>query len=359
MKKRSTGRIILFSTISMLIVLLAVLLTGEVLIRLYHLIRYDNNVSTVAIDDQKGWVNIPNYRFEGYRTDFAQNPYDVLITTNENGFRSFGNPESDSARMLVIGDSFTHAMEVSDDQTFFHLLGEELGFEIFGIGVGGYGTLQEYMLLDQWIDHIKPDVILLQFSTNDFINNHYGMEFRHFENNNRMRRPYLEHGEIVYRTPTKLPAFRNFINNYSKFLYFIASRMDRIKAGMQAGEAAPVPGEDDGDGPDTLYQEAVAVTDRLLGMIRNRVPDEIPVFVFCVDQNEPYYADYKVIAGNNGLIVIDGVPERVREASRQDMVTRYVDGAHWNALGHQLAAEVLAGFFRDYYDNDPAGAPRR
>jgi alkylation response protein AidB-like acyl-CoA dehydrogenase len=38
-------------------------------------------------------------------------------------------------------------------------------------GGHGYGTLQEYLVIDKYIDEIKPDLILLQVCSNDFTNN--------------------------------------------------------------------------------------------------------------------------------------------------------------------------------------------
>src|SRR5688500_5741406 len=43
-------------------------------------------------------------------------------------------------------------------------------------GAGGYGTLPEYLVLDQTIDEIQPTMILWQFCTNDFISNDHDLE---------------------------------------------------------------------------------------------------------------------------------------------------------------------------------------
>ena len=48
--------------------------------------------------------------------------------------------------------------------------------EVFAYGAGGYGTLQEYLILDEVVDHIRPTMLLWQFCSNDFINNDHALE---------------------------------------------------------------------------------------------------------------------------------------------------------------------------------------
>ena len=53
----------------------------------------------------------------------------------------------------------TQALDASDDQTYFSIAGKILGSTVFAYGCSGYGTLQEYMILDRYIDEIRPDHI--------------------------------------------------------------------------------------------------------------------------------------------------------------------------------------------------------
>jgi hypothetical protein len=72
---------------------------------------------------------------------------------------------------------------------------------IFAYGGGGYGTLQEYMILDRYVDKINPDMVLWQFCANDLIINSHELESASFSNNNQMKRPYYENDQIKWLFP--------------------------------------------------------------------------------------------------------------------------------------------------------------
>ena len=44
------------------------------------------------------------------------------------------------------------------------------------LGAGGYGTLQQYILLQQNRNKLNPKIIILQFCSNDFENNYLNLE---------------------------------------------------------------------------------------------------------------------------------------------------------------------------------------
>ena len=54
-------------------------------------------------------------------------------------------------------------------------MAEQLGdsFQVFSYGCGGYGSLQEYMILDKYFDIIDPDIIIIQTSSNDISDNYF------------------------------------------------------------------------------------------------------------------------------------------------------------------------------------------
>jgi hypothetical protein len=53
------------------------------------------------------------------------------------------------------------------------------------------------------------------------------------------------------------------------------------------------------------------------------------------------------MAERNGIKFIDGIPQAVAAAERNGAVTRAADGAHWNEVGHKIAAEQLLKHSRD------------
>ena len=190
----------------------------------------------------------------------------VRYSTVQGGFRLFGDPNSAKLKVLAVGDSFTEAVMVSDGEAYYHhLAAARPDIEFFAIGAAGYGTLQEYMLLDQVIDRVKPDLVLLQMHPNDLINNSHAIESRSTTNNNQMTRPYWEQGQVVQRFPENrdwgalyrlgrhsyLPRLPN-----AHLLFFRSRSAGSIEASLQA------------DDPDV--KRATDATVELLTMIRRR-----------------------------------------------------------------------------------------
>jgi hypothetical protein len=86
-----------------------------------------------------------------------------------------------TVRIAVLGDSFTEAMHVPMEQTFWSLLEHKLQecnafpgktVEVINFGVSGYGTAQELMTLRQKVWDYSPDLVVLAFTTlNDIYDN--------------------------------------------------------------------------------------------------------------------------------------------------------------------------------------------
>src|SRR2546423_3064171 len=107
--------------------------------RLSYLIRHD----------ALGWQATPNYTRRGPARNADGSVFELNMSQDSRGFRRFGDPSSDRPRVMVIGDSFTQAVLVSDDQTYYAVLADRLGAEVFAYGGSAFGTLQEYMILDR------------------------------------------------------------------------------------------------------------------------------------------------------------------------------------------------------------------
>jgi lysophospholipase L1-like esterase len=338
--------------LSILIAVVFLAVGAEVALRVYHVFAGymgpQKVMGVITLDEELGWLPTANYAFSGELVDGEGNPYDVDIQTDGAGYRMFGDPSTTSRKkVLFIGDSFTQAMHVSDNKTYPALLAAGLDIEVFSFGVEGYGTLQEYMLLERIIDDINPDVVVLQFCPNDFINNSYDLELRAIANNNRMRRPYFSADGITYRTPSSYHAIREFAANYSRFLYLILTRIDMLRASPAAASAA--------ESSETLiekegmaypfFHEAVQVTEQLLKKIRMRVPATTPVYLFSTHHGPPYYEQIERIANSAGMIFIDGPPQAVSDAQRQGISTLAADKGHWSNGGHQIVADALQRYF--------------
>ncbi|MEX2209242.1 MAG: SGNH/GDSL hydrolase family protein [Myxococcota bacterium] len=99
----------------------------------------------------------------------------ILYRINSQGFRGDELDASPRARIVVYGDSFTHAYYSDLEHTFAvrleHYLGERLGpgIEVVNAGVAGYGPDQELVKMERELPVLAPDLVLVAvFSGNDF-----------------------------------------------------------------------------------------------------------------------------------------------------------------------------------------------
>jgi hypothetical protein len=315
--------------------LLLVLLVLEAGLRFKHWAA----PSHIAWDDTLGWRTAGNHVFEGTLHDASGAAYPVRRTTDEHGFRMAGNLDSGRPRLLVLGDSFTYAKDVSDDETYFARLGEALDVEVFAYGCEGFGTLQEYMVLDAHLDRIQPDFILWQFCWNDVINNSEELERASNQNNNGWRRPYWRDGAVVYATPKPFGALRHAAVRHSRLLHSIQVRLSNLLYDPERPTVENAIREEGREHPG--LQQASSATQAVLAQAVKRAGD-VPILSFSVSLFEPLNDEMRSILDSVGITYIPGVAEAVEGAAANGTVVKAADNTHWNPRGHALAAKILA-----------------
>lgn len=164
--------------------------------------------------------------------------------TNSWGFRDreFHEGRTDGVgRVLVVGDSFSEAVEVEADERFSAVLERRLTrpdrpVEVWNMGVGDYGTAQEYLLLREYVRRVSPDVVVLQvFPLNDVVNNG-----RDFAGNNESQgddvRPYfvVDDDRLIRADPRPV---RSFLRRHS-LLFADAELAAWWWAGVRVRQAA-------------------------------------------------------------------------------------------------------------------------
>jgi hypothetical protein len=285
-----------------------------------------------------GWRTVENVAWEADVPGFGP----VRYSTGRGGFRLFGDVAAAKPRILVLGDSFTEASMVSDGETYYHRLAAlRPDLEFFAIGSGGYGTLQEYMLLDEWADLIRPSLVLVQLHPNDLINNSHALESRSTTNNNQMTRPYWENGRAVERFPEN-PSWGPLYNLARRsYLLRLANVNLHVLRSRSAGSDERTLTAAD---PDVV--RATAVTVELLRRLRARAG--VPVAAFSV-RSEAYFPFWSRadVCRRAGIGFIEGVGERVEAAEDAgERVTGAPIDSHWNSRGHELAADVIGDWLR-------------
>lgn len=150
--------------------------------------------------------------------------YSVVYNTNSIGFRDRDHTIKKNPnvfRIVVLGDSFTEALQVPLEQTFPYLLEQKLNsnsniqkeIEIINLGKSGFGTDREYLTLKYIGFEYNPDLVILAFFRNDVRNNYEEFEntYCHVYKNGNMslnKRPFFivnESGELE-ELPFQVPA---------------------------------------------------------------------------------------------------------------------------------------------------------
>ncbi|AXH15813.1 hypothetical protein CP985_03515 [Malaciobacter mytili LMG 24559] len=136
------------------------------------LIIMDKYRSIIEYSPTLGYVPIKNIHF---KVDL-QNWNSSILTINELGFRKGIEKSIDKNNpILIAGDSFVFGNQVNDDETWPAYL-QKAGYNIYNLGVGGYGTAQSLLRLKTFIDeyNITPKLVILQTLVGfDFIRDTY------------------------------------------------------------------------------------------------------------------------------------------------------------------------------------------
>jgi len=309
-------------------------LLGEIAIRIFLAVNGQNiHQDTAAYDEELGWQAKAFFQKSFNTNNSAGDSYPVSYATQKYGFRVWDNTTSERKKVFFLGDSFTQAVEVSDTETFYQHIAEKLDIEAFAYGMSGYGTLQELMVLEKYIDSIQPEVLVLQLCTNDFIDNHHKLALDCMYEMPE-RRPYLQqNGGITYQVP--LTAFQRAFQ-YMKFPEFVYKKSKRIAVNqgwLDVGEKKIA--EQGMEYP--LFAEAVARTDSLFRRIRSALPDTCQVLAFCADPYEPQKRKLEELAQKSAFHVTNnplGALQQMESYYHKDQV-------HWSPLGHKKVAQSL------------------
>ncbi len=341
-KKRSISRRITFAVITFFLALLIFWGAGELVFRALVAVKAAGYPTDATVEHPTmGWTAKPNFTFDGTVEDAAGSPYDIHFSTDENSFRFFGDPNSKQPKLLVIGDSYTHAIEVSNDKTYYGLLQDSLGeVELFAFGARGLGPLQQYLWLEEWYDRIKPDLILWQFCFNDVFNSSYELESSSYFNNNHRIRPYLEDDKTVYRNPA--PLGLGGLRESSMFLDFLLTKTEVVlqKNQHKDGSAAEDQIKKQGKNYEP-YQNALLAVDLSVKKIKEKTGADTAILALQTDVTEPFASDIRKIFESNNIPVVVAAAEKIDLAHKNGTAVWAKDRAHWNETGHAIAAEEL------------------
>lgn len=117
---------------------------------------------------QDGAMTYPNPRFTGTIQSFG---YSIRPRFSSWGTRG-PQPEPGAPTWITVGDSFTIALQVEEEETFSARLGAALSVQVLNAGVDGYSTWKEAIRAVQLGRHFPPAGVIATFFTgNDFSDN--------------------------------------------------------------------------------------------------------------------------------------------------------------------------------------------
>ena len=202
----------IFTIAAVLIGLLISLFIAEIAIRISNAVDHKERKIWIP-DPYLGMVHAPNNKFR-YQDD-AKVEFDIQHRTNSFGLMG---PEislekaNDVFRIILLGDSYTEALQVEEGKSFARRLESMLqqdfrvkgkSVEVLNAGVSGYSPIIQYLYFKRDLAKLNPDLVVLQLFTNDV-----------FEDNKFKAMSLLDSEGF----PVKIHTY--FLDKYSKAIYF-------------------------------------------------------------------------------------------------------------------------------------------
>lgn len=317
-KKSAIIFILLFCSI------LFALLLGELAVRKLNILdrKFDhifsrvNSFVTPSDDERIKYVLIPNFKdkIKSRRGETGNPTYSI----NSLGLRG---PEpgrkKGSIDIVIIGDSISFGLGVEDDYIYPVVLEKKLNswakkknvpldFEVYNCSVPGYNSTQEYFFCKDFIEAIRPKIVILQYFFNDFW-------------------PPMQYamGNLIWNFEQRFPSHLLFLLNalLREDKFFDESNKEGVAASLSSVRSMAEMTSSIDAKFITFIAPAVSEIDDL-DNLRRKTFD----FVSFLKRTSSEYIDI--------MAVFDGYTSKdIRVRAKDD---------HWNRRGHELVADKLA-----------------
>lgn len=316
-----------------------------------------------------------------------------FVRVNSDGLRDREHTKAkppNTLRVAVLGDSFTEAIQVPVEQTFWSKLERKLGnceavkgkknVEVINFGVMGYGTAQELIMLRKKVWDYNPDIVVLAFFTgNDIINNSPKLEYD-------LYRPFFVYdasGNLVQDMSfrNRAPVDRNeravsfvdrvpgWIFNNSRILQVVKKADLYRKKRHLSDDFTALNLKNFKPPQDADWQDAWRVTEGLIVTIRNEVVQKNADFLLVVigtpnqvnrdaalrkklmEENniqDWFYPDRRLekLGEREGFRVLTLAEQFHGYAEKFQVCAHGFEnsvpcGGHWNELGHRLGSILI------------------
>lgn len=138
----------------------------EIVLRIVDLRELREGVSERSLsyryDSELGWAPVPG------SSASVTNARTVTARHNSLGLRDEEFTLDARPTIMFLGDSFVWGLDAEAEERFTELLKPRVGnYKVLAAGVSGYGTDQEYLLLQKLWRRVKPAIVVLVFCTDN------------------------------------------------------------------------------------------------------------------------------------------------------------------------------------------------
>lgn len=350
------------------------LILMELVLRTTHL--FGARVVWTERDPVLGWRFIPGHAYWFKR----ENDHPITGRINKYGWRdanwSLRKP-ANAHRIAVLGDSFVEAFQVESDRTFLSLASNRLSaklhrpVEMMNFGRSGFTQTEEYLVLQRDVARFAPDMVIAVFFPGNDI-----ADVSRETARNRIR-PFFrltESGKLVLDTSfNRSKTYRRKsalygLKRYSALLSLIAENRSALR--QQKWTDGTTPSETRLRGymtlctqrPDPAYVRNYRLNKTLIeAMARYCRQTGIRFVLVCVDTegyrpeterkwarldpsvNVNFFEDDLARYSRSLGIEFIGLQRAFRRSYEESGTPLHFGSwGHWNYLGHELAADILA-----------------
>jgi hypothetical protein len=314
-----------------------------------------------------GWTLEPNLRAKVPTSGGL-----IEVNVNATGFRDDNYPTSrvdGRERLLILGDSFTLALELPQEDTFHVQLEDQYDgeVEVISMAASGYEPAQEYLVYQHIGRALDPDIVLVMFYVgNDPVGNQTWPHLPHYTlgaSGDLTLRQFPHTGSFdlpIVATQRSTPIMRRSVMAFAAGTIIRQRQQDIALASDDCGyliaENYPNPGPDDW-----------ALTEALILALRDAVEADGKAFrvaiiplEFQIEQaslddfmarcqtpdwavgDEPPQTNLTAIFEENDISYLDLAPalHAARQANGIPMYLPSVD-IHWTREGHTAVANAL------------------
>jgi hypothetical protein len=317
------------------------------------------------------------------------------VRINSQGLRDWDHSmrkPANTFRVAIVGDSYAEAFQVPLEQAFWSVMPKQMTscqalhgrkVEVINFGVGNYGTAQELITLRRRVWKYSPDLVVLEFYPGNDVSDNSDK----LSSDAQLPKPFfhLENGKLVadnsFRNTPTLKFRLSFEGSllYALLRYSrVAQVLRRLKNVNRAGKVplVRVTGssvmptweiEDLNPPASHTLSEGWRLTEQLIQTFGETVTHHQASFLLFIASDglqvypdpitraefqrkiglaDPFYANRRIeaLAARNGFEVLDlGEPFLAYGQALHVFLHLCKGFGHWNAEGHRLAGQLLAG----------------